>query len=214
MNTTSPRKIEVPPGRYDGFIFDLDGTIADSMPIHFKAWTETIERKSDGPSRFTENIFYSYGGRPPREIISSLNDDYGYALPVNETATEKEARFVELMHEVQPIAPVVEFLRGLPVEAKKAVASGGLHEIVERTLQQLGVRDLIQAIVGADDVLRGKPDPEGFNKAAALIGVPAHRILVLEDAEPGMAAARAAGMDFLDVRPYYLPPEKLALMQP
>jgi HAD superfamily hydrolase (TIGR01509 family) len=205
--------ITVPAGRYDGYIFDLDGTLADSMPVHFEAWTETLERKGGVPSRFTEERFYAFAGRSAREIVASLNREEGYELPVEETAREKEARFLEILERVPPIEPVVEFARDLGPNAKRAVASGGLRRIVERTLEVIGARGLFAAVVASDEVERGKPAPDMFLKAADLLGAQPHRCLVLEDGPPGFRAARSAGMDFLDVRPYYMPPARWEMMR-
>ena len=192
--------------KYDGFIFDCDGTLADTMPLHYQAWHETLDRKLGRPSDFTESLFYRFGGIPAREIVQRLNKDFGYGLSVDETAHEKEMRFVELLPGIGPIPEVVDVVHRLGTEAKIAVASGGLTEIVRKTLQFLGLgvgpTEKIKFLVGADQVRRGKPDPELFLHAAELLGVEPKRCLVFEDAEPGFDAAKAAGMDYIDVRDF------------
>jgi HAD superfamily hydrolase (TIGR01509 family) len=191
---------------YDGYIFDCDGTLADSMPLHYQAWSETLARKLGRPSDFSESLFYHFGGMPARLIVARLNTDFGYGLPVEETAHEKESRFVEIMTGIQPIPEVVEVLNRLGPGAKVAVASGGLTEIVRETLGHIGLRvgpnEKIKFLVGSDQVSHGKPNPELFLRAAELLGVAAKRCLVFEDAEPGFKAAEAAGMDYIDVRPF------------
>jgi beta-phosphoglucomutase-like phosphatase (HAD superfamily) len=176
------------------------------MPLHYQAWHETLELKLGRPSDFTEEMFYRFGGMPARAIVARLNQDYGYGLPVDQTAHEKEMRFVELLPFIGPVPEVIEVLNRLRPEAKVAVASGGLTEIVRKTLDFLGFPvgpgEKIQFLVGADQVAHGKPAPDLFLRAAELLGVEAKRCLVFEDAEPGFVAAKAAGMDFIDVRPF------------
>jgi len=194
------------PTKYDGYIFDCDGTLADTMPLHYQAWKETLALKLGRPSDFTEGMFYRFGGMPARAIIERLNREFGYGLPVEQTAHDKEMRFVALLPGIGPVQEVVDVLNQLPADAKVAVASGGLTEIVRETLKFLhmpiGPEEKIKYLVGSDQVLKGKPDPELFLRAAELLGVDPRRCLVFEDAEPGFLAAKAAGMDFIDVRPY------------
>ena len=192
--------------RYDGFIFDCDGTLADTMPLHFQAWNETLALKLGRPSDFTEATFYRYGGMPARQIVERLNRDYGYGLPVEKTAHDKEMRFLELLPGIGPIDEVIDVLKRLPPGANVAVASGGLTEIVRKTLTFLGLavgpEEKIKFLVGSDQVLNGKPAPDLFLRAAELLDVDCKRCLVFEDAEPGFLAAQAAGMDHIDVRPF------------
>lgn len=188
---------------YDGFVFDLDGTLADSMPAHFHAWTATLEEKSGQPSRFTEEAFYSKGGVPAREIIAWLNTEHGYNLPIEETVHEKETLFLEFLGEVKPIEPVIKIVKQLGKERKLAVASGGLTPIVKYTVEKLGLLEYFPVLVGADQVSQGKPSPEIFLRAAKLLGVEPAKCLAFEDGEPGIVAARAAGMHVVDVKPLY-----------
>jgi HAD superfamily hydrolase (TIGR01509 family) len=189
--------------KYDGFVYDLDGTLADTMPVHLHAWTATLEKHSGKPSLFTEEQFYAKGGVPAREIVVWLNEQYGYNLPIAETVHEKEELFLKFLGEVQPIVPVIEIVKKLGKNRKMAVASGGLTPIVRYTVEKLGLLDYFQALVGSDQVSRGKPSPEIFLKAAKELGVDPKKCLAFEDGEPGLASARAAGMDVLDVKPLY-----------
>jgi beta-phosphoglucomutase-like phosphatase (HAD superfamily) len=194
------------PGKYDGYIFDCDGTLADTMPLHYQAWSETLALKLGRPSDFTESMFYHFGGMPARQIIERLNHDFGYGLAVDQTAHEKEMRFVELLPGIGPVQEVIDVLNRLSPGAKVAVASGGLTEIVRETLHFLGLAvgpsEKIKFLIGSDQVTHGKPAPELFLRAAEMLGVEPKRCLVFEDAEPGFAAAKAAGMDYIDVRPF------------
>jgi beta-phosphoglucomutase-like phosphatase (HAD superfamily) len=193
---------------FDGYIFDCDGTLADSMPLHYRAWTESLSDKLGRPSReFTEELFYHFGGMPARHIVERLNRDFGYNLPVEKTAHEKEEHFISLMHHgLPPVAEVVAVLRTLVPPARVIVASGGLTDIVEDTLRHIGLSfgpgEIIQRVIGSDQVKLGKPNPDLFLHAADVIGVQPARCLVFEDAAPGFQAATAAGMKYIDVRPF------------
>ena len=192
--------------KYDGFIFDCDGTLADTMPLHYQAWNETLALKLGRPSDFTESMFYRFGGMPARQIVERLNRDFSYGLPAEQTAHDKEMRFLELLPGIGPIQEVIDVLNRLGPDAKVAVASGGLTQIVRETLLFLGLpvgpKEKIMILVGSDQVLQGKPHPDLFFRAAELLGVDPKRCLVFEDAEPGFLAAKAAGMDYIDVRPF------------
>jgi beta-phosphoglucomutase-like phosphatase (HAD superfamily) len=192
---------------YDGYIFDCDGTLADSMPIHYRAWTESLTEKLGRPSaEFTEEMLYHFGGMPARAIVVRMNEDYGWNLPPDETAHDKEEHFITLMSGIGPVPEVIAALHSLGKEANVAVASGGLTPIVRDTLRFVGLEvgpgEYVKHLIGSDQVKHGKPHPELFLKAAEALGVAPARCLVFEDAEPGFAAAKAAGMDFIDVRPY------------
>src|SRR5271170_1245880 len=95
----------------DGFIFDCDGTLADSMPLHYQAWSQSLREKLGRPSDFTEEMFYRFGGMPARQIVERLNRDFGYNLPPEQTAHDKEQVFLELLPEIGPVPEVIEVLR-------------------------------------------------------------------------------------------------------
>lgn len=194
------------PAAYDGFIFDCDGTLADTMPLHYRAWRETLDKKLGRPSDFTEELFYRCGGMPGRAIVQLLNQRFGYTLNAGEVAHEKEMHFLSFLPDIGPIPEVLDMLLALGPDARIAVASGGLTEIVRKTLEFLhlpiGPKERIKFLVGSDQVAHGKPQPDLFLQAAHLLQVSPARCLVFEDATPGFEAAKAAGMDFIDVRPY------------
>jgi len=206
MTSSSPLSSAFDRNAYDGFIFDCDGTLADSMPLHFQAWTETLNAKLGRPSDFTESLFYHCGGMPPREIVELLNRDFGYNLPAAQVAHDKELRFLELLPRIGPVPEVMEVLNGLGLQAKVAVASGGQTDIVEQTLTHLGIgmgpNTIVKFVIGADQVKHGKPNPELFLLTAQRLGATPEKCLVFEDAGPGFAAAKAAGMTHIDVRPF------------
>jgi beta-phosphoglucomutase-like phosphatase (HAD superfamily) len=192
--------------KYDGYIFDCDGTLADTMPLHYQAWSETLDGRLGRKSDFTESMFYRFGGMPARQIVERLNRDFGYGFNPEEFAHAKEMRFVELLPGIGPVQEVIDVLNRLEPDAKVAVASGGLTEIVRDTLKFLGLsvgpKEKIKFLIGSDQVTHGKPAPELFFRAAELLGVAPGRCLVFEDAEPGFQAAVNAGMEYIDVRPF------------
>jgi beta-phosphoglucomutase-like phosphatase (HAD superfamily) len=192
---------------FDGYIFDCDGTLADSMPLHYRAWTESLTHKLGRPSvEFTEDLFYHFGGMPARHIVERLNRDYAYNLPVEQTAHEKELHFLNFLPGVGAVPEVVAVLQSLGPDARVVVASGGLTDIVVDTLRHIGISSgpgqIVRKVIGADQVARGKPFPDLFLQAAEFLQVAPSRCLVFEDAEPGFRAADAAGMRHIDVRPY------------
>jgi HAD superfamily hydrolase (TIGR01509 family) len=188
----------LPPGDFDAYIFDCDGTLADTMPTHYKAWVTALgEHARD----FPEALFYELGGVPTSRIVEILNERHGHTLPVAETVEIKERLFLELSHEVAAIEPVVALARQYHGIKPLAVASGGHRRIVMTTLRALGIADLFQTIVCAEDYQRGKPSPDPFLEAALRLHVAPERCLVFEDTATGIAAATAAGMQSVLVPP-------------
>lgn len=188
-----------------GFIFDLDGTLADTMPAHYVAWTVVARRHG---LSFPEQRFYSLGGVPTAKIAALLIAEAGLALEPLGVAREKEKAYVESLADpsnLRPIAAVVELARRHRAEGLLAVASGSLRHLIDRTLAQLGITDWFTAIVGAEDTARHKPEPDVFLEAARRLGVAPADCTVYEDTDIGLEAARRAGMRPVDVRPLYQP---------
>jgi HAD superfamily hydrolase (TIGR01509 family) len=169
------------------------------MPLHYRAWHETL---AEYGGEMSETLFYELGGVPTAEIVRILNTRGGTTLPVEETAAAKEARYADLLPHASPVEPVVALVREYCGRYPLAVASGGIRLLVDRTLAALGITDHFQAILTAEDVARGKPEPDLFLLAAERLGVPPERCLVIEDSDLGLEAARRAGMAAVDVRPW------------
>lgn len=187
------------PSHIRGLIFDCDGTIADTMPAHYRAWVEAL---GEHGVEFPEALFYELGGMPTPNIIALLNERHGHNMPIEETAHKKELIFEKTLHEVLPIDPVVQVIRDYNGKLPMAVATGGFRRIAEKILRTVGVLDKIDALVASEDVKHGKPAPDVFLEAARRIGVEPTLCLAFEDANLGIQAARAAGMDVIDVRQY------------
>ncbi len=182
------------------FIFDLDGTLADTMPAHYVAWT-AVARKY-GLS-FPEARFYAMGGVPTTKIAALLIQEAGLSLDPQVVSLEKEqAYFDSLAPEgIRAIAPVLELARRHRAEGPLAIASGGVRRVVMRSLEALGITDWFGAIVSAEDTARHKPEPDVFLEAARRLNADPATCTVYEDTDIGLEAARRAGMRAVDVRP-------------
>lgn len=183
--------LNIPAGEFAGYLFDCDGTLADTMPLHYQAWLAAL---APFGCDFPEELFYSLGGMPAVDLIRLLNERNGLAVPAVETALYKEALYEELIPQVQPIEPVVEFVRQVAGKYPLGVGSGGLRHIVIATLETLGLRDCFQAVVSCEDVVKGKPAPDTYLEAARRLAVEPARCLVFEDTLLGISSATAAGM--------------------
>ncbi len=180
-----------------GIIFDCDGTLADTMPLHWRAWQAIAARHG---LRLAQDRFYSLGGVPARDILKLLSVEQGVALDPLAVAREKEAEYLPLIAQVEPINAVVGVARQHYGKIPLAVASGGTRRIIEDVLEHLDILQLFQAIVTSEDVVNQKPSPDIFLEAARRIGVLPQFCRAYEDTELGMQAIRAAGMEAVDVR--------------
>jgi beta-phosphoglucomutase family hydrolase len=184
-------KLPIPAGDFRAYLFDCDGTIADSMPLHYIAWKTAL---SEWHCDFDEQLFYTWGGKPPVEIIGALNRMQGLAMPVAEVATRKEQLYFELLPQLEPVAEVLEHIEAMHRRIPFAVVSGSNRESVVNSLTAIGLLDKFDLIVGSEDYERSKPAPDAFLTAAQRLGVAPKDCLVFEDADIGIQAATAAGM--------------------
>ena len=180
-----------------GLIFDCDGTLADTMPLHWRAW-QVIAKKYK--LHFPEDRFYSLGGVPSRDILQMLAKEQGVTLDHIQAGHEKENAYLPLMSEVEPIHAVVEIAKANFGKIPMAVASGGTQPIIVQVLEHLKIRHLFSAVVTSEMVKHQKPAPDIFLEAARRIGVDPKFCRSYEDTDLGMQAIRSAGMDAVDVR--------------
>jgi HAD superfamily hydrolase (TIGR01509 family) len=188
----SPWRLEVPAGDFQGFIFDLDGTLAESMVIHHRAWRVALEAHG-GSFEFGWELFNSRAGMSHEQTVVELNVQFGLSLDPDAVAYAQRAEYERMLEGVTAIDEVVHFAR-THAESSLAVASGGDRRLVERTLELIGVRELFPVVVVAADVPRGKPDPDIFLLAASRLGVAPEKCVVFEDGALGILAAERAGM--------------------
>jgi beta-phosphoglucomutase family hydrolase len=184
-------KLDIPAGPFQAYLFDCDGTIADSMPLHYVAWNRAL---GEWNCEFPERTFYAWGGYPVVKIISLLNEQQGLAMPVAAVAERKEALYYEILHQLKAVPEVLEQIEEQHGRIPFAVVSGSTRESVTASLETLNLLDKFDVLVCAGDYKNGKPDPEAFLMAAAKLGVPPEACLVFEDTEMGIQAATAAGM--------------------
>ena len=185
------------PAHIKGLVFDCDGTLADTMPMHWRAW-QVIAKKYK--LHFPMDRFYSLGGVPSRDILKMLAEEQGLTLDHIQAAHEKENAYLPLMAEVEPIHAVVEIARENFEKIPMAVASGGTLPIIEQVLTHLKIRHLFGAVVTSEMVKNQKPAPDIFVEDARRIGVDPKFCRGYEDTDLGMQAIRSAGMDAVDVR--------------
>jgi len=185
------------PANIKGLVFDCDGTLADTMPLHWRAW-QAIAAKYK--LIFPEDRFYSLGGVPSRDIVKMLAKEQGVTLDYIRAAHDKENTYVPLMMQVKPIKAVVEIAQENFGIVPMAVASGGTNQVIIQVLEHLNIRQLFAAVVTSEMVVNQKPAPDIFLEAARLIGVPPQFCRGYEDTDLGLQAIRSAGMDAVDVR--------------
>ena len=184
-------KLKLPDGRFGAYLFDCDGTIADSMPLHYVAWKTVL---AEWDCEFPEEIFYAWGGMPVNEIISTLNARQGLRMPVEEVHRRNEALYFELLGQLKGVPEVLEHIEASHGKIPFAVVSGSTRDSVVASLESLGLLDKFDTLVCAGEYAKSKPDPEPFLMAAERLGVAARDCLVFEDTEMGIQAATAAGM--------------------
>lgn len=189
----------LPERDFKGFIFDCDGTLADSMPLHFQAWRAAFAQHR-APFTFSWELFMRRAGKTLEVTVEELNQEFAASLDPVAVSAAQRASYAALLPEVGPIVPVLEFLQQIAGKSPVAVASGGDLPTVRTTLGALGVLELFPVIVTAADVLRGKPAPDMFLLAAERIAVEPRDCVVFEDSLLGIQAAEAAGMGAVLVR--------------
>jgi HAD superfamily hydrolase (TIGR01509 family) len=187
-----------PGSDFDAYLYDCDGTLADTMEPHIEAWVQEIRSRG---LDFDGSLIHELAGMPALQTVEVINQRYGVSLDPAEVAKAKEERFFSgFLHRIRPITPVCEDLISRARAGKKiAVVSGGRKRVVMNTLKIIGVADLVQVVICAEDVKIGKPHPEPFLLAAEKLGVSPDRCLVFEDAEFGYRSAIAAGMSLVKV---------------
>lgn len=198
LHSMSALKLDLPTSDFKALIFDLDGTLVDSMPAHFRSWNRALEDFGN-PGVFPEDIFYAMGGRPTRDIVEILNGEKGLKMDPGAVALSKKRYFLEELESCELIREVADFAKANVGKVPMAVASGGSRVVVEKTLQAVGISDWFDEVVSCDEVENGKPAPDVFLEAASRLGVEPADCVVFEDGRAGIEAAIAAGMRVVTV---------------
>jgi HAD superfamily hydrolase (TIGR01509 family) len=191
-------KLELPRGSFAAYLFDCDGTVADSMPLHYIAWKKALAEWNCG---FDEKLFYAWGGMPIVEIVSTLNNLRGLSMPVEVVARRKESLYFELLPQLEAVPEVLEHIEAKHGQIPFAVVSGSALDSVTASLATLKLLDKFATLVCAGDYRKSKPDPEGFLLAATRLRIAPQSCLVFEDTEMGIRAAKSAGMASVRVPP-------------
>jgi HAD superfamily hydrolase (TIGR01509 family) len=184
-------KLEIPARPFQAYLFDCDGTIADSMPLHYIAWKQAL---SEQGCDFPEDLFYQWGGMPVHEIISTLNHLRGLNMPIEAVAIRKENLYYEYLPRLTAVPEVLEVIESSHGSLPFAVVSGSTRESVTASLESLNLLEKFETLVCTGDYQRSKPHPEAFLLAAERLGVLPKNCLVFEDTAMGIQAATAAEM--------------------
>ena len=197
-------KLKLPDGPFKAYLFDCDGTIVDSMPLHYVAWKTVL---ADWGCAFDGKLFYSWGGMPVAEIISTLNRNQGLNMPVDKVSIRKEGLYFDLLSQLKAVPEVLEHIQEAHGRIPFAVVSGSTRDSVTASLVSLNLLDRFDTLVCAGEYTQSKPDPEGFLLAASRLGVKPENCLVFEDTDMGIQAATAAGMASVKVPPPWERPQ-------
>jgi HAD superfamily hydrolase (TIGR01509 family) len=191
-------KLKLPPGPFKAYLFDCDGTVADSMPLHYVAWKKAL---AEWNCEFSEDLFYAWGGMPVAEIIATLNQKHGLKMPIADVSRRKEGLYFEILPQLKAVPEVLEHIEASRGSIPFAVVSGSTRDSVTASLATLKLLDHFDTLVCAGDYQKSKPDPEAFLIAAARLAIAPEFCLVFEDTDMGIHAATAAGMASVKVPP-------------
>jgi beta-phosphoglucomutase family hydrolase len=193
------KKLEVNP-KAKALIFDLDGTLADTMPVHFWAYKNIL---ADYGIDFTPTLFGTLAGVPAVGTIQKLNEQFGTQMDPEKIGHFKEAEYEKIMHKMKPVEPVVELMKKYHGKLPMAVGTGGYKRLAWKSMEILGLNKYFDILVSSEDVAHPKPHPETFLKCAKLLGIEPQFCQVFEDGDLGIQAARAAGMMSTLVTDFY-----------
>jgi len=191
-------KINIDP-KAKALIFDLDGTLSDSLPVHLETWRRICDKMG---CTFDERILTEMTGMATISFAERLKREQHLDIDAKEIARMKQADFWENIYKVKPNIPVADVVKRYHNVLPMAVGTGASRKSAELQLETIHLRDYFDVIVSADDVENHKPAPDTFLKCAQMMHVAAGDCIVFEDGELGMQAARSAGMMLIDVRPY------------
>lgn len=189
-------------------IFDLDGVIADTEPLHQSAFRRLLAELELSPALADD--WHRFVGTADRPVLVELIRGRGWDDRVDALLERKAEIFLGLIRETQPLFPPIPALvADLAARYRLAVASGSLRTAIAGVLELRGLRRHFESTLSVQDVERGKPAPDLFLRTAERLGVAPEACVVIEDSVPGVTAARAAGMRVIAVT-NTTPAERLA----
>ena len=179
-------------------IFDLDGTLADTMPAHKQAWVRAGEYFN---VPLTSEMVQSWAGMASYKIVGMINEQFGLSLEALEVSQKKAAYFHEIQGEsVAPIEPIYSIAEKYKDILLMGIGTGSRKANAEKILNGLGIRNWFQSVITADDVEHHKPAPDTYLKCADELRIAPEYCQVFEDADFGVRSAIAAGMHVVDIR--------------
>ncbi len=182
---------------YKGLIFDMDGTLIDTMPSHLRAWEQTAEQFH---FPFDQEWIHSMGGMPTQKVAMQLQARYHIDIDPQKVADTKTGLFAHLIEDGSIIKCTFDVLKQCYGEKKLAIGTGSNQTNAFKLLEHNGILPLVDAVVTAADVVNHKPNPDTFLLAAQKLGLKPSECVVFEDTEIGRQAALAAGMDCIMVK--------------
>jgi beta-phosphoglucomutase family hydrolase len=182
-----------------GLIFDIDGTLVDTLPAHYKACQIIC---NEFGFDFPLDFFYQYSGVPTIKTFEILKAKLNLNFNAEKLGRLKDEKYLEILHEVKPVPEVYNIVLNYKGKLPMSLGTGASRKIAERNLHAAGLSDLFDIVITADDVKKHKPSPETFLLCAERMGVAPQYCQVFEDADPGLAAAKEGGMMFTDIRKY------------
>jgi len=192
------KKITVDP-KAKALIFDLDGTLVDSMPLHYEAWKEVCATKG---LNFTEEEFYALAGVPSDRIFEIINERHGTDFDPKTDSLKKEEVYLSKIDQLRVVQPVldlaIEYYGKLPM----SIGTGSPGQHSWEAVKSLGLDRYFEILVSKNDVKEGKPNPETFLLCAQAMNIEPQFCQVFEDGDPGLEAAKTAGMIATDIRAY------------
>jgi beta-phosphoglucomutase family hydrolase len=180
-------------------IFDLDGTLSNSLPVHMATWNKVGETYG---FKFDPQIMLEMTGRATIEFARHIVAYYGLSVDPEEIVKLKQKSFRDSAQLLEPVDEIITIVKEYHGKLPMAVGTGASRKSTEVQLNELGIARYFDVIVTADDVIRHKPNPDTFLKCAELMGVAPEKCQVFEDGVLGIEAAKKAGMMVTDVRPY------------
>jgi beta-phosphoglucomutase family hydrolase len=180
-------------------IFDLDGTLSNSLPVHVATWKKIGEKYG---FKFDPKILYEMTGRPTIEFARRIVDQYNLPADPEEIVRQKQQSFWDSAHLLEPIDKIHSILKNYQGKLPMAVGTGASRKSTEVQLKALNIRNYFDVIVTAEDVSDHKPKPQTFLECARLMNAEPKYCQVFEDGELGLEAAKQAGMIVTDIRPY------------
>lgn len=188
------------PQQAKALIFDLDGTIANTMPNHFISWRKAV---SPYGIDFNATLFMELTGMPRTATIEKLNEMFGTKMNPDKVGRVKEDHFKTLVNSTEEIVVVTDVIRKYHTILPMSIGTGSTKSGAKKTLEVINMQNYFEIVITADDILKHKPHPETFLKCAELMGVKPQNCVVFEDGILGMNAAEEAGMMVIDVNNYF-----------